>query len=169
METTLWDWWEAGRHRAKQICAALLDLDGFGTVNEQHGSEVGDNVLCRVGQLLAEAAGPAGLVARYAGQKFALVLVDSGPRAAIKCVELFRQSLERTTFRRGEKEIHLTVCGAVTEARPDEEYHEIFVRLEEALKQAKQAGRNRSVLAGRGAPEPIESPNLGAKYVEIEL
>jgi len=169
LETTLWEWWQAGRHRTKQICAALVDLDGFGKINEQYGSRIGDRVLCRVGQLLLEAAGPADLAARYAGQRFALVLLDSGPRAAIKSVELFRQTLERTTFRHDEIEIRLTVCGAVTEARPDDAYNAVFARLEEPLKQAKQAGPNRSVLADRGAAEPIESPNLGAKYVEIAV
>jgi diguanylate cyclase (GGDEF)-like protein len=147
----------------------LVDLDGFGSVNEQHGSLIGDRILHRVGQLLAEAAGPADLVARYAGQRFALVLADSGPRAAIKGLELFRQTLERTTFRHEDKKIRLTACGAVTEAQSDDAYDQVFARLEEALKQAKQAGPNRSVSADRGGTEPIESPNLGAKYVEITV
>ena len=52
---------------------------------------------------------------------------------------------------------------------PDTPFTLDVAEFEEAIKQAKQAGRNRSVLVGQNAVEPIESPNLGAQYVEIAV
>ena len=169
METTLHEWWQMNRHRSTPICGAMFDLDGFGKVSDKHGWLVGDRILHHVGQLLLGATDAANLVARYGGQRFATVLSDSGPRAAVRMAEWFRQSLERATFRHEDKEILLTACGAVTEAKSDESYDRFLARLEETLNEAKRAGPNRSWLNDGIKAELIESPNLGAKYTEIAV
>lgn len=169
LEVTLHQWWRQGRPRNRSLCGALWDLDGFGRINEQHGSRAGDRILVHTAELIQKALGQADLPARYAGQRFFAMLADTGPRAATKTVEFIRQSLARVTFRHAGQEIRVTACGALAEVQPEEMPEELFARLEETLRVAKQAGPNRAFFHNGRQPEPIEAPNLGAEYREIDL
>lgn len=169
LEVTLHEWWRQGRPRNRSLCAALWDLDAFGRINEQHGSRVGDRILMHTAELIQGLVGEADLPARYAGQRFFVMLVDTGPRGATKTVELIRQSLARVTFRHQGREIRVTACGALAEVESGEAPEQLFARLEEALRAAKQAGPNRTFFHNGRRPEPIEAPNLGAEYREVDL
>ena len=169
LEATLHEWWTSARPGSRQMSAALLDLDGFGLINEVQGSLVGDRLLYRVAQFLEKHAGKADLVGRFAGQQFLVMVLDIGPRAAIKNIEFIRQGIERITFLHDEEELRLTAAGAVTEVTSGDSEESVFERLREALAQAKQAGGNRSFMHDGRETELIESPNLGAKYTEIRI
>ncbi|WP_133379211.1 putative bifunctional diguanylate cyclase/phosphodiesterase [Klenkia marina] len=58
---------------------ALLDLDDFKAVNDTHGHETGDLLLCAVGERLSAAVGGDGTVARSGGDEFVLVLRPGAP------------------------------------------------------------------------------------------
>ncbi|MEI4273431.1 bifunctional diguanylate cyclase/phosphodiesterase [Klenkia sp. LSe6-5] len=58
---------------------ALLDLDDFKEVNDTHGHETGDLLLCAVGERLSAAVGATGTVARSGGDEFVLVLRPGAP------------------------------------------------------------------------------------------
>jgi len=58
---------------------ALLDLDDFKVVNDTHGHESGDQLLCTVADRLRTAVGDAGTVARSGGDEFVLVLGPGAP------------------------------------------------------------------------------------------
>ena len=169
LEGTLHEWWESGRHRSRQMSAALFDLDQFGAVNDTQGMQTGDRILAEIAQLLAQQAGKGDLVARYAGQRFFIMMVDVGPRAATRNEEYFRQLLGNTIFLRRGQEITLTACGAATEVTPEDTPRTVFGRLEESLKLAKKAGPNQGYFHDGKTAEPIESPNLGAKPNEIRI
>jgi diguanylate cyclase (GGDEF)-like protein len=169
LETTLWEWWQEGRHRSRPMSAALFDLDAFGKLNEIHGLFIAERILHEIGRFIEKKAGESDLAGRYSGQRFLLVMVDVGPQGATKNAEFIRQSIERITFLQGEKEIRVTARGGFTEVKPDDTHEELFGRLEQALKQAKADGPNRSFRHDGKTAEFIESPNLGAKYVEIPV
>jgi len=169
LEATLWQWWEEGRHQSRQTSAALFDLDAFGQVNERYGALAADKILHQIAQVVQGQAGEADLVGRFAGQQFLLVILDLGPRKAIKSAELIRQSIERITFLSGDDEIRVTVGGGITEVVPDDTHEALFTRLEQALREAKEAGPNRSFLHDGRKTELVESPSLGAEHVEIPI
>ncbi|MDZ3830359.1 MAG: diguanylate cyclase [Sphingopyxis sp.] len=58
---------------------ALLDLDGFKPVNDQHGHAVGDLVLCEVADRLRRACGAHAMVARQGGDEFAILAPAGSP------------------------------------------------------------------------------------------
>jgi len=173
LEATLWQWWRQRRHQKRQITAALVDLDGFGKLNEEHGPWIGDQILREIGRLLKGSANTGDLVGRYAGQQFFVLVFDAGPRATTKNLEKLRQSIERTTFVHGDRRVRLTIRCGLTEAKSDEEYPELLDRLEKTVTAAKRNGPNRSFLheiaQPNSKPEPVQSPNFGAEDVEIVI
>ena len=169
LEATLWNWWKQGRHKARQMSAALFDLDEFEHVNEEYGPLMGDRVLHHLAQYLVEKCSDADLVARYAGQQFMVIMMDIGPRAATKQAELIRQSVEKAVFVSEGQEIGITTSLGLTEVSPEDTIEALFERLEKAMKLAKKNGRNCGVFHDKTEMEPVESPNLGAEETRIEM
>jgi diguanylate cyclase (GGDEF)-like protein len=169
IEATLYEWWEEGRQRSRQLSAALFDLDRFGEFNERHGARTADKILHRLAQFIQSKLAVADLVGRFGGQRFFMLLVDVGPQKATRNVELLRQSIERITFLEGNEEIRVTAGGGITEIKPGDTPESFVERLEHAVEQAKEAGPNRSFYHDGKQAEVVESPSLGAEYVEIPV
>ncbi len=174
LEVAMHEWWSQRRHESRSISAMLFDLDEFGLRNEEQGCQAGDGVLQHVAQVLVEQMGSSDMAGRFAGQRFLLLAVDSGPRAAIKAAETVRQTVEKMVFVRSETRFAITVSGAVTEVSPDDEtYMDVFERLNKTIAAAKEGGRNcvfgckRNELEAE--PELIEAPSFGIDEREIEI
>src|SRR5690606_12500648 len=60
----------AQRHK-RSLSLALIDIDRFRRVNEQHGHEVGDQVLVEIARQLQEAARETDVIARVGGEEIA--------------------------------------------------------------------------------------------------
>lgn len=72
----------------------FIDLDGFKLVNDQHGHAAGDIVLCEAAQRLRRcAAASGGLVARFGGDEFVMVMTDGDPSAVMETVRMASAAL----------------------------------------------------------------------------
>ena len=173
LEVTLMEWWKQDRHKSRQFSAAMLDVDGFGLLNELHGSAVGDRILQHLGRLMENSVNTADVVARFAGQRFFILQVDLGPRTAMKNIEIIRQQLEKTTFVHDGERIRLTIGGGITEVVADDSDVTVLERLEKTVRAAKKDGPNRLFAFDLSTldpePELVESPSFGAKESEIKL
>lgn len=169
LETTLWQWWEEGRPKNRPMSAALLDLDAFGEINKQYGARVGDAILVRIAELIQKRLGNSDMAARYAGQRFLVMFVDTNPRAAIKNAEFLRQAIGRITFRHGDEQFHITASVAVTEVHADDGQECLFQRLEKTLAASRGSGPNHTFAHDGRKAELVEAPNLGAEYIDIEV
>ena len=174
LEVALNEWWSQRRHESRSISAILFDLDDFGLRNEEHGCQNGDRVLYEIAQVITAQQGGSDMVGRFAGQRFLLMSVDSGPRAAIKSAEMIRQTIAKIVFVYGATRFSLTTSGAITEVSPeDETYLDVFERLEKSIEAAKEDGRDCLFGCQRNeldaTPERVEAPNFGAEEQEIQL
>ena len=61
-------------HAAELMALMFIDLDNFKTVNDEHGHEAGDAVLCEVAQRMAGAVRARDVLCRLGGDEFALIL-----------------------------------------------------------------------------------------------
>jgi diguanylate cyclase (GGDEF)-like protein len=169
LEATLWQWWQEGRHQTRRIFAALLDVDRFERVNQEHGPLLADRMLCQFARCIREALEQDDVVGRFAGQQFLVLILDTDPEEAIRRAEFVRQSIERITFLHGEEEVRLTAGSGLTDVTAEDTCDTLCERLRQALKLAKQAGANRCFFRDGEKAEPVESANLGAKYVEVSI
>lgn len=127
-------------------CLVLLDLDHFKRVNERFGHLAGDEVLRQVGQALKKQAAAKGYAARMGGDEFVLLLAG---REGISTREL----ADQTRAAVGQKlilddsPVEITVSAGYAALRSEsfEATGHLLVAADRALREAKQAGRNRSV------------------------
>jgi diguanylate cyclase (GGDEF)-like protein len=126
------------------VSVVLLDLDGFKAVNDQLGHPAGDEALREVAQILLKHSRGINVIARYGGDEFAVLLVETPKGGARLYADRIRQVLATYPFSHG---FRLTASFGVASLPEDlAGSPEDIVRLaDEALYGAKRAGKNRVV------------------------
>lgn len=136
----------AGPHRRKagRHCLALLDIDHFKRINDEHGHLVGDAVLKELARLLQETLREQDLVARVGGEEFAVLLHDVTLANAYQTLERLRKEVDGHPFCHESRLLHLTISAGVTP------YHPTLTSVDDWLQEAdhllycaKHKGRNR--------------------------
>ena len=129
------------------LTLALLDVDHFKQVNDQHGHAVGDQVLLAMAQLLSENTRSGDVVARHGGEEFVLVLPGMPAQRALEVCDRLRERVHSHPWnQRFGLDTPLTVSLGLAGA-PAYELPDLLQRADRALYQAKGEGRNRVVLA----------------------
>ncbi|ADV65785.1 diguanylate cyclase [Deinococcus maricopensis] len=140
----------AERHR-RSLSILMLDVDHFKRFNDTFGHEAGDAVLVALAQLMTRHFRREDIVCRYGGEEFAVLLTDASFQDGLNRAEALRAAtaeLRPTLQGRalGGISISVGVSGFPEHARDSAE----LLRLaDSALYEAKQAGRNRVMAAGR--------------------
>jgi diguanylate cyclase (GGDEF)-like protein len=129
-----------------QWCVALLDVDNFHEVNDRHGHLEGDASLRRIADRLTATMRRAGFLARLGGDEFAVLLegIDDAKAAAV--VDLIRiQAAEDGDEASGRLPLKLSAGWATLGDSPTKSaINEVLRRADDALRQAKREGRNRT-------------------------
>ena len=86
------------KRHGSPLSVIFLDLDGFKSVNDQHGHLAGSRTLTEVGGILAHAARESDILARYGGDEFVVVLPDTPPSGALVIAERIRRAIESHAF-----------------------------------------------------------------------
>lgn len=84
------------------LSVIFLDLDGFKSINDQHGHLAGSRTLTEVGAILALAVRESDVLARYGGDEFVVVLPETPVAGALVIGERIRRSIEEHAFLRDE-------------------------------------------------------------------
>lgn len=139
------------RRKAEPLGVIMLDIDAFKKVNDLHGHPVGDLVLQAVAQVLQASARDYDLVARLGGEEF-LVVCDSGTLEVTTAVaERIRAGVEACPVEHdSDTPLHVTVSLGVCAAVPPSAaggVEKMIRAADKALYRAKEAGRNRYVVA----------------------
>ena len=124
------------------ICLALLDIDHFKQINDQHGHPAGDAVLRGVTDILHELTGEEEWVGRMGGEEFAVLMPQRSLLQGRAVIEGMRRAIEAAEFECASKRLRITVSAGVAVNQPDESFEEIYQRVDAALYDAKKAGRN---------------------------
>jgi diguanylate cyclase (GGDEF)-like protein len=123
---------EADRN-SSSLALAIIDLDGFKSVNDVFGHPSGDAVLKSVGAALRSSVRGGDIVARYGGDEFALILPSASERQAAPVIDRVRASISSLEVPGGS----ITACVGVAERVEDESMQDLIARADDALRQAK--------------------------------
>ena len=130
----------------KPVCVLLFDIDHFKAVNDTYGHAAGDEVLRDFADRLRQGVRGIDLVARYGGEEFVLVMPETDASFAANVAERLRSDVEKVRFRtQGGARIPVTVSIGLAEWQHADSAESLIGRADEALYQAKRAGRNRVV------------------------
>ncbi|REG86849.1 GGDEF domain-containing protein [Marinomonas pollencensis] len=134
----------AVRHQTA-LSLLLVDLDDFKLVNDRYGHQVGDHVLQKAAQLLSDKVANQGIVARWGGEEFVILLPYYAQDQAATVAEELRIALENASFE--EHDIHITMSVGLAELARGESAARLLKRADAALYGAKDKGRNRVIQA----------------------
>jgi diguanylate cyclase (GGDEF)-like protein len=135
---------------------AMLDLDHFKQFNDAHGHLAGDRLLKETAAAWRDELRAGDLLARLGGEEFGLLLVDRTVETAVEVVERLRARVAAGR----------TCSAGIAIRRAGGGIDEVVARADQALYEAKAAGRDRAhVNAGEVAPGASgEVPSLDASY-----
>src|SRR5712691_5092041 len=128
------------------VSLVLMDLDGFKAVNDEMGHMVGDETLRDIGQILMKHSRGINVVARYGGDEFVVLLVETSKAGAQLYADRIRQIIESYPFSHRRP---ITASFGIA-SLPDDEAttSESLIRAaDEALYAAKRAGKNQVAAA----------------------
>ncbi|MFY9812091.1 diguanylate cyclase [Aquabacterium sp.] len=131
----------------RPLAMTLIDLDHFKQVNDQYGHAVGDRVLQTFAQQARQATRDADIVARWGGEEFLIVMPETSADGAALLVERLREALSVVTASDEAPALRIAFSAGITAHRAGEHTDQAVQRADEALYEAKSAGRQRSVVA----------------------
>ena len=127
----------------RPLAVAMLDVDHFKQVNDQHGHDVGDGVLRALATTMAECLRAYDFVARWGGEEWLAVMPGASQSDALGIIERVRLAVEAS---RPAGLPAVTVSAGVDQLRSDENTADpMLARADAKMYRAKAAGRNRVV------------------------
>ena len=120
----------------------MFDIDFFKKVNDTYGHDVGDYVLQEFSKIVTHSIRTTDIFGRWGGEEFMLLAPNESLEGAMQLAEKIRKSVEEYEFKTVKKitiSIGLTVCNGFSEKE------KLLKKVDEALYEAKERGRNRVV------------------------
>lgn len=129
-----------------RLALALLDIDFFKPINDEHGHLAGDEVLKQLGRIAMGRIRGGDTLARIGGEEFALILPGAGRSEAWTLADALRRRVAEETFETGAATLQVTLSGGVAEwTRGMKRAEDLLRAADRNLYEAKHGGRDRIV------------------------
>jgi diguanylate cyclase (GGDEF)-like protein len=138
------------------LAVGICDVDEFKKVNDAHGHQVGDDVLCGLVQLLTSHLRGYDTLSRLGGDEFAVLATHTAGSDVRSIYERARAAVASTPIHTKAGDLQITVSFGVSRWRDGQSADELLVAADAALYDAKSAGRNRVGVASEDL-EPGDS------------
>lgn len=122
------------------VAIAMLDIDYFKQVNDEHGHYTGDQTLLYIGQKLSKETHDNDFVIRYGGEEFVIILKNCDVNNACARMEQFRRDIEDSS----DTPVPITISAGVSRYTGD--FTKTIQNVNKALLKAKNTGRNKVVV-----------------------
>lgn len=125
------------------LSIVLLDLDDLKQVNDQLGHACGDQILMQLGNTLQQSTRAIDKVARWGGDEFLILCLDTDSQGAARVAEKLKSTVEEFEFDHIGRRCTASIGTATL--KKDDDLNSIFSRADSNLYQAKALGKNRFV------------------------
>ncbi|MFT7562354.1 MAG: diguanylate cyclase (GGDEF)-like protein/PAS domain S-box-containing protein, partial [Flavobacteriales bacterium] len=133
------------RRDGSELAIAYIDLDGFKTINDCYGHEIGDKFLISLAVHMEQSIPKSSMLARIGGDEFVAVLVDLDD--AKNCIpslnSLKSAATKKVTFIEHELQVSASIGVAYYGSDDEIDAEQLLRRADQAMYQAKVAGKNR--------------------------
>ncbi|MBS3972882.1 MAG: GGDEF domain-containing protein [Erysipelotrichia bacterium] len=126
----------------------IVDIDHFKQLNDQYGHLIGDELLKQFSTLLKAVLRDRDLIARWGGDEFVIMLHDANPNEAFKIAERLRSNIMKHVFNIENNLIQLTSSFGISalDTEEMEPLYSSYLKADKALYQAKDLGRNKTII-----------------------
>ena len=129
----------------REFTLLMMDIDHFKTLNDTYGHITGDEILAAVARILVQSIRSIDYAARYGGDEFIIILVETTADQALKTAERIRSQVENMRYSFRDSTIAVTASIGIVQCQSDDmTATAVFARADSALYEAKRAGRNRA-------------------------
>jgi len=134
--------------RNNSSCSFLMiDIDNFKNYNDEYGHTAGDMVLKAISKVLLNFADP-GIVCRYGGEEFSILLPDASKKDAIRIADNIRKAVKKEDIELRRVKTHITVSIGVAAFPEDAKIQdELIMKADECLYKAKREGKDRVIIS----------------------
>ena len=130
----------------KVFSLAVGDIDHFKRINDTFGHLAGDKVLKKVAATFKASIRNSDFIARFGGEEFVFIFENTSSKAAFAIVEKLRKSIQDCQFIYRDHNVGVTVSFGLTTIVSNDNIESLFMRADNALYKAKDAGRNRIIV-----------------------
>lgn len=127
---------------ADPFAIAMFDLDYFKEVNDTYGHETGDYVLKKISRLISQYIREGDSFGRWGGEEFMLLFPNLSQEKAMLTAQKLRELVANCSFNEVSE---VTISFGVSTYRKDESRKALLKRVDDALYEAKEKGRNRVI------------------------
>lgn len=124
---------ERSARSGEKLSMLFIDFDGLKQVNDEHGHSIGDLLLARLGETLADTLRPYDTAVRWGGDEFLVVLPDCDLAQAQRIAERLASDFEVST--------HHSVTWGAAELMSSDNFGALVARADAAMYQVKRARR----------------------------
>ncbi len=149
LDEAIEDRFAEAKSESDPLSVIMVDLDNFGTLNNEYGQEMGDKVILAVVPVFKNLFRKEDILARYGGDEFTFLLPGiTGMEALALCSVLVRQVREINLLKNLGGALKDVTASIGIACYPDhaDSVSSLRERADQALYKAKEAGRNRAVL-----------------------
>lgn len=127
---------------------AMIDIDFFKKINDKHGHAAGDAVLKELALILVWGVGENGIIGRYGGEEFGVIVPDKSMNDTYLLLNSIRKDIGEYDFFHDGKTIKVTVSMGIcfSDALKGTSPEELIKLADGSLYKAKNSGRNRTVI-----------------------
>ncbi|MBB6557904.1 diguanylate cyclase (GGDEF)-like protein [Acidovorax soli] len=137
----------------RPLLLALLDIDHFKPINDQHGHSTGDRALQAFTAAVRGSVRDTDVLARWGGEEFVLMLCDTRVDDGLELLDRVRGAVAQLQVLHVSETVRFTVSAGLAQHMPGETIEHTLDRADQALYTAKALGRNRVAVAP--SPRPM--------------
>jgi len=132
----------------RPFAVLMIDVDHFKQLNDTLGHIAGDEILVEVAKEFTNSIRNVDFAARYGGDEFIIILVETTVDEALRTAERIRSQIADVYCSTIFKTVEVTLSMGIVQCGPSDTTPTILLsRADEALYEAKRAGRNRAYIA----------------------
>jgi two-component system cell cycle response regulator len=134
----------------KPLALFMMDIDDFRVINDTHGHDAGNRIIIEFANIIKDIISKHGIIARYGGDEFAILLPEAGLEKAEKIAEELRSRVESHDFTdcgNTEKFVLTTSIGISCLPETANDITAFKEKADSSLYLAKEQGKNRVAIA----------------------
>lgn len=131
----------AQRHQIP-LSIIVLDIDHFKNINDTYGHAAGDCLLKGLVECANHSIRRCDMLFRFGGEEFVVLLNNTDEKGALRLAERIRRNVEKEDYQCSSQVIHMSLSAGVAQLQKRDIETSLFERADQALYQAKSAGRN---------------------------